>query len=69
MLLEKLPLQASLFLVNGKELAGLMRKNLDIDWEMECIQYCYTRKETLPVPYKEICRLRAEHLPYLVCKL
>ena len=65
MLLEKLPPRASLFLVNGKELAGLMRKNLDIDWEMECIQYCYTRKETLPVPYKEICRLRAEHLPYL----
>ena len=64
-LLEKLSPQALLFLVNGRELAGLMQENLDIDWEMECIQYCYTRKETLPVPHKEIRRLTEEYLPYL----
>ncbi len=63
-MLSQIPEDADFVVVNGEFLRDAL---LERDFRIfnQCSQYLYTRREALPVPYKEIRRLSEEQLDYL----
>lgn len=49
----------------GSDNSQILQKELQLKQVMQCYQMCYTKKETLPICFKDIKPLRIEDLPYV----
>lgn len=65
-LISFLPKDAALFVVSQEFLKNLLIEKLGAEYYCQCYQACYTKKEPLPIPYKEIYLLEESHLDYLL---
>ncbi len=64
-LLKAIPPEAGLAVVSQEFLSGMLQERSGFRMIFECRQACYTQRNPLPVRFKDIRRLTAEHLPYL----
>ena len=60
-----IPGDAELFVVSQTFLADLVCKKPGVHPSLQCVQACYTRKETLPVKHKAIRKLDESFLDYM----
>lgn len=68
LLLEHMPEDADLFVTIQEFLNELLKERYGAEEQCCCYQACYTRREPLPVAYKDIRVLGEEHLEYILAR-
>lgn len=58
---------ANMVVTSQEYLNDLLVEECDMEVHCKCAQVCYTKKESLPVKFKDIRPLEKEHIPY-VCE-